>query len=55
MELSPQAQQVVESGLRRAIVGTPTEAADQVRAPRRRVRRLTEVMVKPRRVGEPRY
>src|SRR5258705_10654645 len=29
MELSPQAQQVVESGLRRAIVGTPTEAADQ--------------------------
>jgi luciferase family oxidoreductase group 1 len=32
MELSPQAQQVVESGLRRAIVGTPTEAADQVRA-----------------------
>jgi luciferase family oxidoreductase group 1 len=32
MELSPQAQQVVESGLRRAVVGTPTEAADQVRA-----------------------
>jgi luciferase family oxidoreductase group 1 len=31
-ELSPQAQRVVESGLRRAVVGTPTEAADQVRA-----------------------
>jgi len=31
-ELSPQALQVVESGLRRAVVGTPTEAADQVRA-----------------------
>jgi luciferase family oxidoreductase group 1 len=30
--LSPQAQQVVEGGLRRAVVGTPTEAADQVRA-----------------------
>ncbi|HET7667501.1 MAG TPA: LLM class flavin-dependent oxidoreductase [Mycobacterium sp.] len=31
-ELSPQAQLVMESGLRRAVVGTPTEAADQVRA-----------------------
>jgi luciferase family oxidoreductase group 1 len=31
-ELSPQALQVVESGLRRAVVGTPTEAADQMRA-----------------------
>jgi luciferase family oxidoreductase group 1 len=31
-EMSPQAQRVVESGLRRAVVGTPTEAADQVRA-----------------------
>jgi len=30
--LSPQAQRVVESGLRRAVVGTPTEAADQARA-----------------------
>ena len=30
--LSPQAQRVVESGLRRAVVGTPTEAADQMRA-----------------------
>ena len=31
-ELSPQALQVVESGLRRAVVGTATEAADQMRA-----------------------
>jgi luciferase family oxidoreductase group 1 len=31
-ELSPQALRVVESGLQRAVVGTPTEAADQVRA-----------------------
>ena len=31
-ELSPQAQRVVEGALRRAVVGTPTEAADQVRA-----------------------
>jgi luciferase family oxidoreductase group 1 len=31
-ELSSQALQVVESALRRAVVGTPTEAADQVRA-----------------------
>jgi luciferase family oxidoreductase group 1 len=31
-ELSPQALRVVESGLQRAVVGTPTEAADQVHA-----------------------
>ena len=31
-ELSPQAQRVAEGALRRAVVGTPTEAADQVRA-----------------------
>jgi luciferase family oxidoreductase group 1 len=31
-ELSPQALMVVESGLARAVVGSPTEAADQVRA-----------------------
>ena len=30
-ELSPQAQRVVEAGLRRAVVGSPTEAAEQVR------------------------
>ncbi len=32
IEVSPQAQRVVEGALRRAVVGTPTEAADQVRA-----------------------
>jgi luciferase family oxidoreductase group 1 len=31
-ELSPQALRVAEGALRRAVVGTPTEAADQVRA-----------------------
>ncbi|MCK0173157.1 LLM class flavin-dependent oxidoreductase [Mycolicibacterium sp. F2034L] len=31
-ELSPQAQAVVQSGLQRAVVGAPAEAADQVRA-----------------------
>ncbi len=31
-ELSPQARAIVESGRRRAVVGSPTEAADQVRA-----------------------
>jgi luciferase family oxidoreductase group 1 len=46
MELSPQAQQVVESGLRRAVVGTPTEAADQVRALAEEFG-VDEVMVNP--------
>jgi luciferase family oxidoreductase group 1 len=32
VELSPPAQAVVEAGLRRAVVGSPTEAADQMRA-----------------------
>jgi luciferase family oxidoreductase group 1 len=32
MELSPQAQAIGEAALRRAVVGSPTEAADQVRA-----------------------
>jgi luciferase family oxidoreductase group 1 len=32
IEVSPQARAIVESGLRRAVVGSPTEAADQVRA-----------------------
>src|SRR5262249_46061503 len=45
-ELSPQAQRVVESGLRRAVVGTPTEAADQVRALADEVG-VDEVMVNP--------
>jgi luciferase family oxidoreductase group 1 len=31
-DLSPQAMRVVDGALRRAVVGTPTEAADQVRA-----------------------
>jgi luciferase family oxidoreductase group 1 len=31
-ELSPQAMRVVDGALRRAVVGTPTEAAEQVRA-----------------------
>lgn len=31
-ELSPQAQAVVQHGLQRAVVGSPTEAAEQVRA-----------------------
>jgi luciferase family oxidoreductase group 1 len=31
-ELSPQSRAIVEAGLRRAVVGSPTEAADQVRA-----------------------
>jgi luciferase family oxidoreductase group 1 len=31
-ELSPQAMRVVDGALRRAVVGTPTEAADQVQA-----------------------
>jgi len=31
-EMTPQAQRVIEGALRRAVVGTPTEAADQVRA-----------------------
>jgi alkanesulfonate monooxygenase SsuD/methylene tetrahydromethanopterin reductase-like flavin-dependent oxidoreductase (luciferase family) len=30
--MTPQAQRVVEGALQRAVVGTPTEAADQVRA-----------------------
>jgi alkanesulfonate monooxygenase SsuD/methylene tetrahydromethanopterin reductase-like flavin-dependent oxidoreductase (luciferase family) len=32
IEVSPQARAIVESGMRRAVVGSPTEAADQVRA-----------------------
>ncbi len=31
IELNPQQQAIVDSGLARAIVGSPTEAADQVR------------------------
>ena len=45
-ELSPQALRVVESGLRRAVVGNPTEAADQVRAFAEEFE-VDEVMVNP--------
>ena len=45
-ELSPQALRVVEGALRRAVVGTPTEAADQVRALAEEFR-VDEVMVNP--------
>jgi luciferase family oxidoreductase group 1 len=45
-ELSPQAQRVVESGLRRAVVGSPAEAADQMRALADEFE-VDEVMVNP--------
>jgi alkanesulfonate monooxygenase SsuD/methylene tetrahydromethanopterin reductase-like flavin-dependent oxidoreductase (luciferase family) len=45
-ELSPQAMRVVESGLRRAVVGTPADAADQVRALAEEFA-VDEVMVNP--------
>ncbi len=32
IDLGPQAQRIVEAGLQRAVVGSPTEAAEQVRA-----------------------
>jgi alkanesulfonate monooxygenase SsuD/methylene tetrahydromethanopterin reductase-like flavin-dependent oxidoreductase (luciferase family) len=32
IDVSPQAQAIIESGLVRAVVGSPTEAADQMRA-----------------------
>lgn len=44
--LSPQAQAVVASGLARAVVGSPTEAADQVRALAEEFD-VDEVMVNP--------
>ncbi|KHO18409.1 LLM class flavin-dependent oxidoreductase [Mycolicibacterium setense] len=44
--LSPQAQAVVASGLKRAVVGSPTEAADQVRALAEEFG-VDEVMVNP--------
>jgi len=46
IELSPQAQRVVEGALRLAVVGTPTEAADQVRALAEEFG-VDEVMVNP--------
>ena len=45
-ELSPQAQRVMVGALRRAVVGTPTEAADQVRALAEEFG-VDEVMVNP--------
>jgi luciferase family oxidoreductase group 1 len=45
-ELSPQAQRVMDGALRRAVVGTPTEAADQVRALAEEFG-VDEVMVNP--------
>ncbi|GAC1395737.1 MAG: LLM class flavin-dependent oxidoreductase [Mycobacterium sp.] len=45
-ELSPQALRVAEGALRRAVVGTPTEAADQVRALAEEFD-VDEVMVNP--------
>lgn len=44
--LTPQAEAVVASGLRRAVVGSPTEAADQVRALAEEFG-VDEVMVNP--------
>jgi luciferase family oxidoreductase group 1 len=45
-EMTPQAQRVVEGALRRALVGTPTEAADQVRGLAEEFG-VDEVMVNP--------
>lgn len=45
-ELTPQQEQIVESGLRRAVLGTPAEAADQVRSLAERFD-VDEVMVNP--------
>ncbi|OBI50913.1 luciferase [Mycobacterium kyorinense] len=44
--LTPQQQHIVDSGLRRAVVGTPAEAAEQVRALAERFD-VDEVMVNP--------
>jgi luciferase family oxidoreductase group 1 len=45
-ELTPEQQHIVDSGLRRAVVGSPAEAADQLRALARRFE-VDEVMVHP--------
>jgi alkanesulfonate monooxygenase SsuD/methylene tetrahydromethanopterin reductase-like flavin-dependent oxidoreductase (luciferase family) len=44
--MSPQAEAVIESGLRRAVVGTPAEAAEQVRALAQQFG-VDEVMINP--------
>jgi luciferase family oxidoreductase group 1 len=45
-ELTPQQQRIVESGLQRAVLGSPSEAAEQVRALAERFG-VDEVMVNP--------
>ena len=45
-ELSPQTRAIVDAGLRRAVVGSPTEAADQMRALAEEFG-VDEVMVNP--------
>ncbi len=45
-DLTPQQQHIVESGLRRAVVGAPAEAAEQLRSLARRFD-VDEVMVNP--------
>jgi luciferase family oxidoreductase group 1 len=45
-ELTPEQQHIVDSGLRRAVVGSPAEAADQLRALAQRFE-VDEVMVHP--------
>jgi alkanesulfonate monooxygenase SsuD/methylene tetrahydromethanopterin reductase-like flavin-dependent oxidoreductase (luciferase family) len=45
-QLSPEQQRIVESGLRRAVLGTPAEAAEQLRALASRFD-VDEVMVHP--------
>jgi alkanesulfonate monooxygenase SsuD/methylene tetrahydromethanopterin reductase-like flavin-dependent oxidoreductase (luciferase family) len=44
--LTPQEQHIVDSGLRRAVVGTPVEAAEQLRALGERFD-VDEVMMNP--------
>src|SRR5262249_6506843 len=55
-QISPQEQAIVDAGLRRAVVGTPSEGAEQVRALAERFE-VDEVMVNPvasvRRVTDP--
>lgn len=46
VELTPQQQHIVESGLKRAVLGTPAEAAEQLRALAERFD-VDEVMVHP--------
>ena len=45
-QLGPEQQRIVDSGLRRAVIGTPEEAAEQVRALADRFG-VDEVMVHP--------